>query len=196
MSCELLSDFRLVGGTSLSLQAGHRRSDDIDLFTDAQYGSVDFNSIIKWLRKNFNYLSSTDAVNNVPGISCFTGSSETDCIKLDLYYTETFIRPSVNSMKIRLATMEDIAAMKLDMIADGGRKKDFWDIHELLDHFSLEMLISFHSEKYPWSDSNRVIEGLTNFERADEMEDPVCLKGKVWELIKLDLEEIVEAYKK
>jgi len=196
MSCELLSDFRLVGGTSLSLQTGHRRSDDIDLFTDADYGSVDLSSIINWLKANFDYVSNTDAVNNVPGISCFTGSAEKDCIKLDLYYTETFIRPPVNSLNIRLATLEDIAAMKLDMIPEGGRKKDFWDIHELLDHFSLEKLISFHSEKFPWTDPILVIKGLTNFERADEMEDPVCLKGKIWELIKLDIEEIVEAYKK
>jgi hypothetical protein len=196
MSCELLSDFRLVGGTSISLQTGHRRSDDIDLFTDADYGSVDLSSIIKWLKKNFNYVSNTGAVNNVPGISCFAGSSETDCIKLDLYYTETFIRPSLNSMQIRLATLEDIAAMKLDMTSQGGRKKDFWDIHELLDHFSLEELISFHIEKFPWTDPIPVIKGLTDFERADEMEDPVCLKGKIWELVKLDIEEIVEAHKK
>lgn len=37
----LFSSFRLVGGTSLSLQLGHRMSVDIDLFTDAEYGSID-----------------------------------------------------------------------------------------------------------------------------------------------------------
>ncbi len=35
-------DFRLVGGTALSLYRGHRISVDIDLFTDALYGSIDF----------------------------------------------------------------------------------------------------------------------------------------------------------
>ena len=34
--------FRLVGGTSLSLQLGHRMSDDIDLFTDDPYDSFNF----------------------------------------------------------------------------------------------------------------------------------------------------------
>ena len=38
----LLDNFILVGGTSLSLQLGHRISIDIDLFTDSPYGSVDF----------------------------------------------------------------------------------------------------------------------------------------------------------
>ncbi|MDA0278745.1 MAG: nucleotidyl transferase AbiEii/AbiGii toxin family protein [Bacteroidetes bacterium] len=36
--------FRLVGGTSLSLQLGHRESIDIDLFTDAAYGSLDLST--------------------------------------------------------------------------------------------------------------------------------------------------------
>lgn len=38
----LFAPFRLVGGTNLSLRFGHRKSDDIDLFTDAEYGSLDF----------------------------------------------------------------------------------------------------------------------------------------------------------
>ena len=42
---QLSQSFRLVGGTSLSLQLGHRMSDDIDLFTDALYNSIDFSAI-------------------------------------------------------------------------------------------------------------------------------------------------------
>lgn len=40
MDSEIFADFRLVGGTSLSLQRGHRRSVDIDLFTDLDYGTM------------------------------------------------------------------------------------------------------------------------------------------------------------
>jgi len=47
MSEELFVPFRLVGGTNLSLLYGHRKSDDIDLFTDADYGSLDFDSFLK-----------------------------------------------------------------------------------------------------------------------------------------------------
>jgi hypothetical protein len=43
----ILENFILVGGTSLSLQLGHRISIDIDLFTDSPYGSVDFKAIQK-----------------------------------------------------------------------------------------------------------------------------------------------------
>jgi Nucleotidyl transferase AbiEii toxin, Type IV TA system len=42
MQADTFKDFRLVGGTALSLYRGHRLSEDIDLFTDAPYGSIDF----------------------------------------------------------------------------------------------------------------------------------------------------------
>lgn len=47
-------DFRLVGGTALSLQLGHRMSVDIDLFTDAPYRSVDFTAIEKRFGGDFS----------------------------------------------------------------------------------------------------------------------------------------------
>jgi hypothetical protein len=56
MSSPLFTIFRLVGGTSLSLQKGHRQSLDIDLFTDAQYGTVDFEAITIFLNQNFAYV--------------------------------------------------------------------------------------------------------------------------------------------
>lgn len=42
MASEVFSQFRLVGGTALSLQIGHRESIDIDLFSDVEYGTLDF----------------------------------------------------------------------------------------------------------------------------------------------------------
>ena len=48
----LFTPFRLVGGTNLSLRYGHRKSVDIDLFTDAEYGSLDFLQFEDYLQKN------------------------------------------------------------------------------------------------------------------------------------------------
>lgn len=59
MNEPLLKDFVLVGGTSLSLQLGHRVSIDIDLFTDSPYGSVNFNAIQEMLRGKFNFIPLT-----------------------------------------------------------------------------------------------------------------------------------------
>ncbi|WP_240723511.1 nucleotidyl transferase AbiEii/AbiGii toxin family protein [Flavobacterium sp. GT3P67] len=56
MQAEEFRDFRLVGGTALSLQIGHRMSIDIDLFTDEDYGTIDFDVIQKYLESNFAYV--------------------------------------------------------------------------------------------------------------------------------------------
>jgi hypothetical protein len=196
MASDELASFRLVGGTSLSLQFRHRQSIDIDLFTDAEYGTINFKAIDSFLKKNFNY---TDFGNNQEeslGRMYFIGESVEKAIKLDLFYTESFIRPSLLINNIRLAGTEDISAMKLEIISGGGRKKDFWDIAELLERYPVSELIGFYSEKYPFFDINKVISGLTDFTFAEEMDDPLCLKNKVWELIKLDIREAVTNYLK
>lgn len=56
MRLEEFNHFRIVGGTSLSLQLGHRESIDIDLFTDADYGSIDFKKLEKALIRTFQYV--------------------------------------------------------------------------------------------------------------------------------------------
>jgi predicted nucleotidyltransferase len=91
MRCELFKQFRLVGGTALSLQIGHRLSIDIDLFTDAAYGSINFNTIDNYLRETFPYVTDPSPGPVAMGRSYFIGTSEQEAIKLDLYYTDPFI---------------------------------------------------------------------------------------------------------
>jgi predicted nucleotidyltransferase component of viral defense system len=192
MSIKEFEPFRLVGGTSLSLRYGHRISDDIDLFTDAEYGSIDFLTLQEILRKEFEYCYG-DCGNLVGfGASYFVGNSQNDCVKLDLFYTDSFIRPIEKIDSIRLSSVEDILAMKLEVISNGGRKKDFWDLHLLRDYYSLEEMLSIYKERYPYNDLQiQCIEGLTNFDNANDDPDPKCLLGKFWEIIKLDFSEWV-----
>jgi hypothetical protein len=196
MNYDELSSFRLAGGTSLSLQFGHRQSIDIDLFTDIEYGKVDFQSIDTFLRQNFKYTDLGNYSENSPGRMYFIGESADKAIKLDMFYTDPFIRVPLVINNIRMAGAEDISTMKLELISGGGRKKDFWDIAELLERYPLSELIGFYKEKYPFFDCNKVLAGLTDFSLAEEMDDPICLKNKVWELIKLDIREAVLEYLK
>ncbi|MDN3725323.1 nucleotidyl transferase AbiEii/AbiGii toxin family protein [Aequorivita sp. SDUM287046] len=136
MAIEEFKSFRLVGGTSLSVQQGHKESVDIDLFTDAEYGSIDFNRLEEILNETFPYVDTSSMGEVVIGRSYFVGEDENNAIKLDIYYTDPFVFPLLEVDNIRLASKEEIAAMKLEVIANGGRKKDFWDIHELLDVFT------------------------------------------------------------
>lgn len=192
MGLESLSEFRLVGGTSLSLQIGHRVSIDIDLFTDAAYRSIDFKSILKNLQSHFPSIEHNGWKNETVGNSCFIGNSEEEWIKLDLFYTEPFQFPFKIVEGLRLAKLEDIATMKLDVIGRGGRKKDFWDIHALLDHFELTEMLELYAERYPYRFSTEeLLVRLTDFQNADHDPPPNCLAGKYWELIQLDLEEQV-----
>lgn len=76
-------------------------------------------------------------------------------------------------------------------ISVGGRKKDFWDIHELLDQMSIQDIFKHYNQRYPYGHSKEIlVKGLTNFTVADDDFDPDCLKQKYWELIKLDFEEL------
>ena len=91
---------------------------------------------------------------------------------------------------IRMAAVEDIVAMKMDVVSRGGRKKDFWDLHMLRDHYSIEQMLSLYEERYPYGATREeCTSGLTNFLVADAEPDPICLQNKIWQLIKLDFEE-------
>jgi hypothetical protein len=188
MSHAELSDFRLVGGTALSLYLGHRISIDIDLFTDANYGSVNFERIDTRLRNTFPYVDS-NAYNEIGmGKSYYVGEDKQNCIKLDLYYTEPFMDEMVEVDQIRLASKSELAAMKIDVIARTGRKKDFWDIDELKNHYTISEMVSFHEQRHPFTHNLEIIKTkLTDFSGADEDFNPICLKGKHWELVKLDM---------
>ena len=182
--------FRLVRGTSLSLRYGHRISDDIDLFTDAEYGSIDFQLLQEILRREFPYCQGDCGEIVSFGTSYLVGNSKEDNVKLDLFYTDPFIRPMEQIESIRMASLDDIVAMKMDVMSRGGRKKDFWDLHILRNKYTIEQMLSLYKERYPYGATDEeCIAGLTNFSVADSDPDPTCLLGKIWQLIKLDFVE-------
>ena len=165
---------------------------DIDLFTDVEYGTIDFEGIDEDLRANFSYVdqSSTDLIGF--GRSYFVGNSAKESIKLDLYYTDKFVFQSLVVDGIRLATIEEIIAMKVDVIDRTGRKKDFWDLHALSGTFSFEKMLNFHEQRYPFNHNREHIKKqFLNFESANEDFDPICLKGNFWEIVRLDIMDFV-----
>jgi len=180
--------FRLIGGTALSLYRGHRESVDIDLFSDAPYDSIDFTAIDAFLHKTYSYVDANECKVVSMGKSYYIGNNKDDCVKLDLFYTDRFIQKIILIDGIRLATVEEIIAMKIDVISRGGRKKDFWDIHELKDDYSIEKMLALHKQRYPYThDQMQIANSFSDFTLADDDFDPICLKGKHWEIIKLDI---------
>ena len=193
-----LSLFRLVGGTSLSLRLGHRESVDIDMFTGQDYGTIDWRAIYELLRREFAYADNRiqeDGLHSF-GESFYLGESEFKRVKVDLFYTDPFLQPAEQIDGIRMAALEDIVAMKVDVVLRGGRKKDFWDLHELKQNYTIGQMLDLHRQRYPWThERETIIRNFTSFQLADEDFDPNCLRGKYWEFIKMDFVNWLQEYK-
>lgn len=193
MQAKEFESFRLVGGTALSLYYGHRMSVDIDFFSDADYGSLDFNAIDAYLRAHYFYVDSMDIAPIGMGKSYYVGSSSDESVKLDLYYTDDFIDEVQVFGMLRLASRAEITAMKLDVVQRTGRKKDFWDIDRLKDDFTISEMFALHKKRYPYThDRDLLREKFTDFTQADDDFEPLCLRGRHWEFIKLNMIEFIE----
>jgi predicted nucleotidyltransferase component of viral defense system len=198
MSNNVFNDFVLVGGTALSLQLGHRVSVDIDLFTSTQYGSMNLEEIKSALTTTFPYTDCLDSLNKRNlGYMVYIGNCQKERIKLDLFYTDEFIAPIVQYDGLRMASLKDISAMKMQAITNNKRKKDFWDIHELLEYFTLEQMILFGLQRDPYAlKIDDIINSIFNAYNLLQDSEIKCLKGKYWELIIEDLQTVAKDYKK
>ncbi|HUN15675.1 MAG TPA: nucleotidyl transferase AbiEii/AbiGii toxin family protein [Saprospiraceae bacterium] len=185
-----LASFSLVGGTALSLVFGHRISVDLDLFS---IGSVDQEQVLKGLQVQFG--NSLDYKGNYKqfGIFCFVENVKVDLVP----YIHPLIRPIQVIDGIRMFSLEDIAAMKIQAILGRGKKKDFWDIAELFKHFKLKEIIAFYKEKFP---SQMLLisipQALSYFDDADESEDPISINGMDWDAVKDVIRTNVSEYLK
>ena len=127
------------------------------------------------------------------GKAYYVGDNANACIKLDIFYTDNFIQDFECIDGIRLASIEEIIAMKIDVISRIGRKKDFWDIHELMHDYSMNEMLELHKKRYPSSHDAALIKtNFTNFTNADDDFDPICLRSKHWGIIKLDMIDLVK----
>lgn len=117
-------------------------------------------------------------------------------IKTDIiHHPHPLIRPVEVVEGVRMFSTEDIIAMKIQAILGRGKKKDFWDIAELLQHYSVQDFVSFHAERY--STQNLFItvpQAMTYFADEEESEDPISLKGQTWEGVKQLIQQNVRTY--
>ena len=198
MANSAFNDFVLVGGTALSLQLGHRISVDIDLFTANDYGSMNLKEIKDALSNTFSYFDGLEKLTERNlGYAVYVGNSQAEKIKLDLFYTEKFIAPIIQQDGLRLASLQDLAAMKIEAITNNKRKKDFWDIHELLEYFTLEEMLQYGLQRnYQTLNIDTAINSLYHSIEISQDSVITCLKGKYWELITDDLKTAAKQYRK
>jgi hypothetical protein len=179
MKMRSLQSFRLVGGTALSLQLGHRESIDIDVFTADQFSSEDIcNELNEKFQKNLENLRQ----NPIMVMAIVNG------VKLDIVNDKSaFVRGEIEEEGIRMAHLEDIIAMKIKMTCDpfAGRKtkKDLMDIATLLDKYTLKQMVNVFKEKYPIMApfEESVITRIKDFSLAEATEMPKMHNGLTWE---------------
>lgn len=163
----LLSSFNLVGGTSLALRMGHRKSVDLDLFTKDDF---DLQELRELLVNKYNLRVSYEKGKTLKG---FINNVKIDLIKYDY--------PQVCSVEtiegIRFESIPDVIAMKLSAICDNGsRIKDFIDIAFLSSKYSFDDMLKFYSTKFPASNQMMLAKALVYFADIDFNEDIVMLK--------------------
>ena len=183
-SLEMFADTRLVGGTALALQIGHRKSVDLDFFGKVD-ASLDEISIELSNFADVNPLSSSKAMRFLI----------VDGVKVDIVnYPYLWIDEPVREDGVILAGVKDISAMKLSAITNRGTKKDFIDLYFLLKTYSFNELIDFYLRKYSDAQLFTVLKSLTYFVDAEDDPMPMMIDSIEWDEVKASIISTVNQY--
>ncbi|MDY4020197.1 MAG: nucleotidyl transferase AbiEii/AbiGii toxin family protein [Prevotella sp.] len=186
MSAPVLSEMRLVGGTALALQYGHRQSVDLDFFGK-------WNASAEEIDEALGKIGNYTIFNHTENIRTY----EVNGVKVDFVnYKYDWIDDMVEEGGIRLASPKDIAAMKVNAIEGRGSRKDFIDMFFLLEHYSLSEIIGFYREKYPEYSVFRALMSLTYFTDAENQIMPKMLLPFEWEGLKNRIVSEINNYSK
>jgi hypothetical protein len=186
MAIPELEKFALVGGTNLALRFGHRLSIDLDLFTNEEFDpNTLFDAILKvfpnteqaGIRKTMLFMYIND-------------------IKVDIVLIPyPYLQPIEDIEGIRMVSVPDIISMKLHAVSTRGVKKDFWDIAELLNYYTLTEMVQFFKAKYSNHDIWHILRSLIYFQDAEQQtKDPDPLKKVTWKEVKKKIQVTVKQY--
>lgn len=188
MRAPQLQSFYLADATALSLQYGHRYSNEIDLYTAQTFQETDLQRIKQYIHNTFGNGEQHTFEPKGNGVSFFLYNLNKDAIKVDLYYSTEPISAVTTIDNVRFAGKEDLLALTLERIRVGAHKSSFWDLHYLLAHHALDDLFAAHKQRFPDQHQKAEIKRkLVDFSAVENDPDPRCLLGKNWNLIKLDL---------
>jgi hypothetical protein len=171
--------YYLGGGTTIAIYLGHRHSVDLDWFTEE--GITDPMRLAQNIRDK--------------GIPFVTGQIERGTlhgtisgVRISfLEYKYPLLKPLIIWQKAacQLATLEDLACMKLSALTQRGSKKDFVDIYALgLRYFSLRDMLRLYQKKFSVEDMGHVLYGLSYFDDADKERLPKMFWDTNWRTIK------------
>jgi len=162
-------EFYLAGGTALALQIGHRESVDFDFFSSHP---LDTEVMIKRLSTLFGEKSVTVTQVEKNTLSFILRAE----IKISfMTYEYELINPLITTDYMNIASVPDIACMKLSAIMQRSALKDYVDLYEIMKIYPLEQLLSFTKKKYPTIDSTVILKSLSYLD--DIVDEPLIYQA-------------------
>lgn len=173
--------FYLAGGTGLALQIGHRRSVDFDWFTESTIADPMI------LGRQFQEDGLPLRVEQTERGTLHGRASGVRVSFMEYHYP--LIAPLLHLPGLRapLASVGDIACMKLSAVTQRGARKDFVDLHAIGRELGLPGMLSLYRKKYALQDVGHVLVALTYFDDADRERGPQMLRRTEWTTVKADL---------
>lgn len=181
----------LAGGTALALHFGHRTSKDLDFYTKRHFESQKlFGEFRKGFKKDLKE----------PKRAEDTLRLKIKNIDLSFFrYPYPLIRPLISYETVKLASPEDIVAMKIEAIITRGLKRDFIDIYFAIKKYGVKEVLGFFEGKYPEVfNKYNCLTALTYFEDAERRDQGrkrvYVYSGITWPEIKKYIEKEVKKY--
>lgn len=178
-----IQQFYLAGGTAVALYIGHRRSFDLDFFSERSFD-------IYALRLE---LEEVGAISDRVEVDTFLGRMNNEKISF-FKYSYPAISPAYDWNGIAIASKEDLIAMKVDAISNRGAKRDFMDLYVLCSDTGLSEAISMYEKKYKTQGGNlpHILRSLVYFVDAEDDPELEMLKNIKWEVVKKFFEKETE----
>jgi hypothetical protein len=170
----------LAGGAALALQLGHRRSVDFDWFTRDTLRPVDVLKDVRSLGMPVQVRQ-----NDAGTFLAQVGGVDYSVFR---YRYELVGRP-VGYGGCQLASLKDIAAMKMTAIVQRATKRDYVDLHALLQSRSVTLseVVSTMQRKYPGVDQRLALRAMTYFDDVERQPMPDMIAKISWDEVKRGL---------
>lgn len=179
MQSELGNRFYLAGGTALALQIGHRLSVDLDFFSPTE----DIPSIRSELERALRPYQAVLADSSWGNLVYLVNE-----VRMGFYgYGFPLVNAAVEMEGLRLASIEDIALMKLDAMLSRAARKDFYDLYFICQILPLSEIFKKAKQKYPSVRDFEVqaTKRLVFFDNAEKETDPFLLHETNWDSVKV-----------
>lgn len=173
------SEWYLAGGTALALSTGHRKSLDLDFFTENK--DFDKEELLGNFFNNHNWALSVNRKNTIYG--------ELFKAKVSFIAYPFFIpkQEPIWHGSIKVLRPKDIAVMKITAISQRGRKRDFFDLYWCAKNIEpMEDIIKRLPVQYPAvaHDYHHILKSLVYFEDAESDPEPEINFDANWKKVK------------